>query len=83
MYASVSPDEERLGFGFPREERAALVASEPDTFMMPLRSDERYHWVRARLPVLDADELRELLIDAWCMVVPKKVAARYLESQGL
>ena len=83
VYASVSPDEERLGFGFPREERAALVASRPETFMMPLPSDERYQWVRARLPVLDATELRELLIDAWCMVVPKTIAARYLESQGL
>ena len=83
VYASVSPDEERLGFGFPREERAALVASRPETFMMPLRGDERYQWVRARLPVLDAEELRELLIDAWCMVVPKTIAARYLESQGL
>ena len=83
VYASVSPDEERLGFGFPREERAALVASRPEMFMMPLPSDERYQWVRARLPVLGADELRELLIDAWCLVVPKKVAAAYLESQGL
>jgi len=83
VYASVSPDEERLGFGFPREERAALVASRPETFMMPLPSDERYQWVRARLPVLGEDELRELLIDAWCMCVPKKVAAAYLESQGL
>jgi hypothetical protein len=83
VYASVSPDEERLGFGFPKDERAALVASEPDKFMMPLPSDERYQWVRARLPVLDPEELRELLIDAWCMVVPKKVAAAYLESQGI
>ena len=83
VYASVSADEERMGFGFPKDERAALVASEPDKFMMPLRSDERYHWVRARLPVLDEDELRELLIDAWCMVMPKTIAARYLESQGL
>ena len=83
VYASVSPDEERLGFGFPREERAALVASRPETFMMPLPSDERYQWVRARLPALDPEELRELLIDAWCMVVPKTIAARYLESQGL
>ena len=83
VYAAVSADEERMGFGFPKDERAALVASEPDKFMMPLRSDERYHWVRARLPVLDAEELRELLIDAWCMVVPKTVAARYLESQGI
>src|SRR5215468_1849204 len=80
VYASVSPDETQLGFGFPREERAALVASRPETFMMPLPSDERYQWVRARLPVLDAAELRELLIDAWCMCVPKKVAAPYLDD---
>jgi hypothetical protein len=82
VYASVSPDEERLGFGFPREERAALVASRPETFMMPLPSDERYQWVRARLPVLDVGELRELLTDAWCMCVPKKVRTAYFESQG-
>jgi hypothetical protein len=83
VYAAVSGDEERMGFGFPKEERAALVASDPGTFMMPLPSDERYNWVRARLPVLDVDELRELLIDAWCMVVPKKTAAAYLEGQGI
>ena len=83
VYASVSPDEERLGFGFPREERAALVASRPETFMMPLPSDERYQWVRARLAELDVDELRELLIDAWCMVMPKTIAASWLKSQGI
>jgi hypothetical protein len=80
VYASISPDEERLGFGFPKEERAGLVAGEPDKFMMPLPADERYNWVRARLPVLNKDELRELLIDAWCMVVSKKAAAAYLET---
>ena len=83
VYASVSADEERMGFGFPKEERVALVDSEPDKFMMPLRSDERYNWVRARLPVLDEDELREILIDAWCMVVSKKTAASYLQGQGI
>ena len=83
VYASVSADEERLGFGFPKEERAALVASEPGKFMMPERSDERYNWVRAALPVLEPDELREILIDAWCMVVPKKISADYLENHGL
>src|SRR5579863_827824 len=83
VYASVSADEERLGFGFPKDERAALVASEPAKFMMPLRSDERYHWARARLAALDSAELRELLIDAWCMVVSKTIAARYLGSQGI
>ena len=83
VYASVSPDEERMGFAFPREERAALVASRPETFMMPLPSDERYQWVRARLPALGVDELRELLVDAWCMCVPKKVRTAYLEGHGI
>jgi len=51
--------------------------------MMPLRGDLRYQWVRARLPALDQEELRELLIDAWCMVMPKTIAAAWLESQGI
>jgi hypothetical protein len=64
VFLSISPDEELLGFGFPKEERAALVASEPDKFLMPLRSDERYNWVRARLAKLDEPELAELVVDA-------------------
>jgi hypothetical protein len=83
VYASVSADEELMGFAFPKEERAALVGSEPGKFVMPVRSDERYNWVRARLPVLDPDELSELLTDAWCMVVSKKAAASYLERIGV
>jgi hypothetical protein len=80
VFLSISPDEELLGFGFPKEERAALVASEPDKFLMPLRSDERYNWVRVRLAKIDEAELRELVVDAWCMVVPKRVAAAYLHG---
>jgi hypothetical protein len=66
-----------MGFGFPREERAALVASEPGKFLMPHASDERYQWVRVRLAAIDEAEMRELVIDAWRMCVPKKVAAAY------
>jgi len=75
---SVTPDESLMGFAFAKDERAALVASEPHKFLMPLRSDERYHWVRARLSALDDDELHEIVIEAWRMVVPKRVAAAYL-----
>ena len=80
VYLAVAADETTMGFGFPKEERAALVASEPDKFMMPRPSDERYHWVRARLAALDETELRELVVDAWRMCVPKKVAAAYFAS---
>ena len=77
VYAAFSRDETIMGFGFPREEREALVASEPDKFLMPEPSDLRYRWVQVRLDALDVDELRELLVDAWRMCVPKKVAAAY------
>jgi hypothetical protein len=78
VYASVSPDESTMGFGFPKEQRVALIASEPDKFAMPRLSDQRFHWVHARMTALSPDEMRELVIDAWRMVVPKKVAAAYL-----
>jgi len=80
VYLSVSADEQWLGFAFPREERAALIAAEPDKFHPPHRSDERYNWVRLWLPAVDAAELRELIVDAWRMVVPKRVAAAHLDG---
>lgn len=75
VFAAISPDETLLGFGFPREEREALVASDPERFLMPIPSDLRYQWVRARLELLSEQELYELVVDAWRMCVPKKVAA--------
>lgn len=78
VWAALSADETVLGFAFPKEERADLVAAEPDKFLMPVKSDERYNWVQVRLAEVDVEELRELILDAWQMCVPKKVAAAYL-----
>jgi hypothetical protein len=78
VYLSFSRDETRMGFGFPKEEREALVASEPEKFMMPRPSDMRYHCVVVRLDAIDDEEMRELVLDAWRMVVPKRVAADHL-----
>lgn len=75
VFVSLSRDESLMGFAFPKLERDALVASDPAKFLMPVPSDERYNWVRVRLAALDFAELRELVIDAWTMCVPKKVAA--------
>jgi len=78
VYVSISPDETTMGFGFPKEERAALIASEPDKFAMPRLSDQRFHWVHARMAALSPEEMRELVTDAWRMVVPRKVALAHL-----
>jgi hypothetical protein len=45
---------------------------------MPKVSDRRFNWVVVRLAAIDAVELRELVTDAWRMVVPKRVAAEHL-----
>ena len=81
VYLGFSRDESMMGFAFPKEERDALIASEPETFLLPPTSDLRYNWVLVRLSQIDEDEMRELVVDAWRMVVPKKVAAAYDEEQ--
>ncbi|WP_327092926.1 MmcQ/YjbR family DNA-binding protein [Nonomuraea sp. NBC_01738] len=80
VYVAFSRDETLMGFGFPKEERAALVAAEPAKFELPRESDLRFHWVVARMEALDEPEMRELVTEAWRMVVPKKVYAAYLET---
>ena len=77
VFVAFSRDETTMGFGFPKEERAALVASEPDKYFLPAPSDMRYNWVRVDLAELDATEMRELVLEAWRMCVPKRVAAAY------
>jgi len=83
VYAAISPDETSMGFAFPKEERAALVAGDPEKFRMPIPSDLRYNWVRTWLARLDPDEMRELIVDAWSMCVRKSVAADYFRAQGI
>ena len=78
VYLAFSRDETVMGFAFPKEEREALVASEPEKFMMPGQGDLRYHWVHVRLAAIDDEEMRELVLEAWRMVVPKRVAADHL-----
>ena len=79
VYLAFSRDETELGFAFPKEWRDALVESEPDKFMLPGQSDLRFNWVVVRLAAIEAVEMRELVVDAWAMVVPKGVAAAYAE----
>ncbi len=67
-----------MGFGFPNEWRDALVESDTTKFMLPRQSDLRYNWAVVRLAAIDADEMRELVLDAWRMVVPKRVASEHL-----
>jgi hypothetical protein len=80
VYLAFSRDETLMGFAFPKEERAAMVAAEPDKFMMPKRSDLRYNWLVVRLAAIDAAEMQEIVLEAWRLVVPKRVAAAHIAA---
>ena len=77
VYVAFSLDERGMGFAFPKEERAALVANEPHKFQLPSATDMRFNWVHADLAALGRREARELVVDAWRMVVPKKLSRGY------
>ena len=77
VYVAFSLDETVMGFAYPKEEREALVRSHPQTFQLPTASDMRFNWVHADLAALTPTEARELVVDAWRMVVPRKVSAAY------
>ena len=82
VYVAFSRDETVMGFGFPKEQRSALVESEPHTVLLPAVADLRYHWVDVRMGAIDVDEMTELVMDAWTMVVPKHVAREYFDARG-
>jgi hypothetical protein len=78
VFVAFSRDERLMGFGFPKEERAAMVAAEPHKFLLPPAADLRYNWLVVRLHAIDDAEMRELVEGAWRMVVPRRVAAQHL-----
>ena len=80
VYLDFSADETVMGFAFPKDWRETLVASDPEKFLMPRRGDLRYNWACVRLAAIDEAEMRELVLDAWAMVVPKRVAVAYVEE---
>jgi hypothetical protein len=78
VYIAFSRDETVMGFAYPKEERAALVAADPETFHLPSESDMRFNWVHAEMVGMEQDEMAELVLDAWRMCVPKKVWSAHL-----
>jgi hypothetical protein len=75
VYLAFSEDGKEMGFAFPKEERDAALETFPEKFVRPRPSDMRFQWLEVRLDAIDENELRELVFDAWRMVVPKKLAA--------
>ena len=82
VWLALSKDGERMGCGFPRELRQAVVEAEPQTFQLPSEGDMRFNWIHVRLEAIDVDQMRDLVEEAWSRAVPLYVAREYGRTQG-
>lgn len=82
VWLALSEDGDRMGCGFPKEMRRAAVEAEPHKFQLPSESDMRFNWIHVRLAAIDADEMRDLVEEAWSRAVPLRVAEEYGRRRG-
>ncbi|SFQ41467.1 hypothetical protein SAMN04489713_13122 [Actinomadura madurae] len=57
-----------------REEQAALIAEDPETFSASWATGGRFAWVEFRLANADPAEVSELVTEAWRLSAPKRLA---------
>ncbi|MFD8963286.1 MmcQ/YjbR family DNA-binding protein [Streptomyces anulatus] len=80
IFASLGDDETAMGVKCPREDRAGLIAAEPEKFFIREGHDDHYAWMRVRLSALeDEAELAAILADSWRQVAPRRLAAAHPE----
>jgi hypothetical protein len=82
VFLAFSKDGETMGLGFDKEWRQAVCEAEPEKFSLPRESDLRFNWIHVRLAALDAEQMRDLVEDAWALCVPQYVVAEYARSVG-
>jgi hypothetical protein len=59
----------------------ALLASDPDVFFTTPHFNG-YPSLLLRLDAIAVDDLREVIVDAWLVQAPKRLAQAYLAAQG-
>jgi hypothetical protein len=76
MFAREREDGESIALKIDLGEREALVAMQPETFVVTPHY-ENHPWVIVRLASVDPEELRELLTEAWRIAASKTLRARF------
>ncbi|MFD9544305.1 MmcQ/YjbR family DNA-binding protein [Streptomyces sp. NPDC060022] len=74
IFAALGDDDTTMGVKCPLDDRAELIASEPEKFFVRKGHDDNYAWLRVRLAALeDAAELTAVLTDSWRQAAPRKL----------
>ena len=79
LFARLHDNGEWLVVRIDLDERAMRLETEPDLFLI---TDHylAYPWILVRLAVVQEDELRELLEDAWRLAAPKRLIDEFDRS---
>ena len=72
LFARLREEGDILVIRVDRDERAALIESEPEIYFMTPHY-ENYGFVLVRLEAVELDELREILIESWRLAAPRKL----------
>jgi len=72
MFASMAEDGSSASIKATKEAQAALVGSEPEVFSVPAYVGV-HGWVGVALALVDPEELRELVAEAWLMTAPNRL----------
>ena len=81
MFARLREDGETLVVWTDFLEREALTQGDPENFFITPHYED-YPLVLIALERVDAEELRELLIESWRQRAPKRVLRAYDETEG-
>ncbi|MEU6715882.1 MmcQ/YjbR family DNA-binding protein [Nonomuraea sp. NPDC046802] len=73
---------ETVGLKATIEEQIALVSERPDVFEVQFTAG-RFGWVVVHLDKIDADELFELVAEAWCLTAPSQMVAEFEAAHSI
>src|SRR5215211_8889086 len=79
MFAIAASDLATASVKSTLDEQRALTQMEPDTFSVPAYVG-RHGWIGIVLDRVDADELHELVVEAWRMTAPKRLVKHWDEA---
>ncbi|MGV9264318.1 MmcQ/YjbR family DNA-binding protein [Kitasatospora sp. NPDC003701] len=81
IFAMGSPDGTSVSVKASHEDQTELLAGAPEVFSYP-QYVGRHGWVGVRLDLVDREELRELLTEAWRRTAPKRMVREFDATQA-